>query len=87
MANDVFNRKFETHSTSFVNHGCIDIQFDFNFEDPMYVPIADAHGLVEEEILRLVYPLFNIFVIHSFTGENDKQILKREVEEIKKIHK
>ncbi len=35
----------------------------------MYVPVADAHGLVENDILDLVYPLFNIFVIHSLTVE------------------
>ena len=47
MANDIFNRKFETHSASYVNFGCIEIQLDQNFEDPMYVPVADAHGLVD----------------------------------------
>jgi hypothetical protein len=85
MANDIFNRTFESHSTSFANFGCIDIQFDFNFEDPMYVPVADAHGLVDEDILRLVYPLFDIYIIHSFTGDENKIALKREVDEIKKI--
>ncbi len=43
----------------------------------MYVPVADAHGLVDHDILDLVYPLFNIFVIHSFTSEKDKIILNR----------
>jgi hypothetical protein len=51
-----------------VNYGTIEIQFDYNFERPMYVPVADAHGLVDEEILELVYPLFNIFMIHAFSG-------------------
>ncbi len=87
MANDVFNRTFESHSTSFVNFGCIEIQFDFNFEDPMYVPVADAHGLVDEEILQLVYPLFDIFIIHSFTGDENKIALEREVNKIKMIQK
>ncbi len=53
----------------------------------MYVPVADAHGLVDNEILDLVYPLFNIFVIHSFTGEKEQLILKMEIEKIKRIHK
>jgi hypothetical protein len=35
-----------------VNYGSIEIQFDNNFEHPMFVPVADAHGLVEEEILE-----------------------------------
>jgi hypothetical protein len=51
----------------------------------MYVPVADAHGLVDEDILRLVYPLFDIYIIHSFTGDENKIALKREVDEIKKI--
>ena len=51
-----------------VNYGSIDIQFDYNFEHPMFVPVADAHGLVEDEILETVYPLFNIFMIHALSG-------------------
>ncbi len=53
----------------------------------MYVPVADAHGLVDNDILNLVYPLFNIFVIHSFIVEKDEQILKIELEKIKRINK
>ena len=36
----------------------------------MYAPVADAHGLVDIKILEMVYPLFNIFVIHTFVGED-----------------
>jgi hypothetical protein len=44
----------------------------------MYVPIADAHGLVEEEILELVYPFFNIFMIHAFVGpKHDAELIKQ----------
>jgi hypothetical protein len=53
----------------------------------MYVPVADAHGLVDEEILQLVYPLFDIFIIHSFTGDENKIALEREVNKIKMIQK
>jgi hypothetical protein len=74
LTNDVFNRKFETHSKSYVNYGSIEIQFDYNFEHPMFVPVAEAHGLVEEDILERVYPLFNIFMIHSFSG-TDHQLV------------
>jgi hypothetical protein len=41
----------------------------------MHVPVADAHGLVDEEILELVYPLFNIFLIHAFCGSEDLKIV------------
>jgi hypothetical protein len=68
LTNYIFNRTFETHSHSLVNYGSIDIQFDYNFEHPMFVPVADAQGLVEDEILERVYPLFNIFMIHCLSG-------------------
>jgi hypothetical protein len=63
------------HSGSLVNYGTIDIQFDYNFLSPMNVPVADAHGLVDEEILELVYPLFKIFIIHAFSGSENKKIV------------
>jgi hypothetical protein len=53
----------------------------------MYIPVADAHGLVEDDILSLVYPLFNILVIHSYIDEEDKKMLKLEVVKIKRIQK
>ena len=36
----------------------------------MFVPVADAHGLVEDDILERVFPLFNIFMIHTFVGRD-----------------
>ena len=83
LTNYVFNRSFQTHSNSLVNYGSIDIQFDYNFEHPMFVPVADAHGLVEEGILECVYPLFNIFIIHSLYGEEHQKVAE---EQINKIH-
>jgi len=53
----------------------------------MYIPVADAHGLVENEILRLIYPLFNIYCIHVFTGDKDRTVLDSEIEEIKRVQK
>lgn len=51
----------------------------------MYIPVADAHGLVENDILSLIYPLFSIFCVHLFTGEKDKLVLNNEVEKIKRV--
>jgi hypothetical protein len=53
----------------------------------MYIPVADAHGLVENDMLSLVYPLFNIFVIHSFTDEKDILTVQIEIEKIQRIQK
>jgi hypothetical protein len=49
----------------------------------MYIPVADAHGLVDNEILQTIYPLFNIFCIHLFTGDKEKLLLNRELEKIR----
>jgi len=48
----------------------------------MYLPVADAHGLVDHEILNVVYPLFNIFLIHTYNGEENLKILNKEIETI-----
>jgi hypothetical protein len=45
----------------------------------MFVPVADAHGLVEEDILERVYPLFNIFMIHSFEGSEHQKVVKKHI--------
>jgi hypothetical protein len=87
LTNYVFNRGFQTHSKSYVNYGSIEIQFDYNFEHPMFVPIADAHGLVEEDILEKVYPLFNIFMIHSFAGTDHQLIAEKQINKIQEITK
>jgi hypothetical protein len=79
LTNYVFNRTFQTHSRSLVNYGSIEIQFDYNFEEPMFVPVADAHGLVEEDILERVYPLFNIFMIHSFEGAEHQKVVNKHI--------
>lgn len=49
----------------------------------MFVPVADAHGLVEEDILEQVYQMFNIFLIHSFIGEEHEAVV---MTQINKIH-
>ena len=35
----------------------------------MFVPVADAHGLVDDKILEIFFPLFNIFMVHTFVGK------------------
>ena len=45
--------------------------------------MADAHGLVEDDILESVYPMFNIFIIHTFKGEEHKENANRHIKKIK----
>ena len=47
------------------------------------MPVADAHGLVEDEILERVYPLFNIFMIHSFDGNMHQEVAKNHITKIR----
>ena len=82
LTNYVFNRTFQTHSKSLVNFGSIEIQFDYNSDQPMFVPVADAHGLVEENILEKVFPMFNVFLIHYLIGEDHEAIAKRQKDKI-----
>jgi hypothetical protein len=42
----------------------------------MHIPVADAHGLVDEAILERVYPIFNIFMIHALAGLDHEQIVQ-----------
>ena len=85
LTNFVFNRTFQTHSKSLVNFGSIDIQFDYNFEHPMFVPVADAHGLVDNDILQCVYPLFNIFMIHTLSGLEHQEVAKTQITKIRQL--
>ena len=48
----------------------------------MFVPVADAHGLVEDNILEKVFPMFNVFLIHSLIGEDHEAIVKRQIDKI-----
>jgi hypothetical protein len=41
----------------------------------MHIPVADAHGLVDEDILERVYPIFNIFMIHALAGPDHLKIV------------
>ena len=53
----------------------------------MFVPVADAHGLVEDDILERVYPLFNIFMIHSFYGHEHQEFAKKQITKIRQAIK
>jgi hypothetical protein len=48
----------------------------------MFVPVADARGLVEHNILEKVYPLFNIFLIHSFDGKEHQAVANEQIAKI-----
>ena len=49
----------------------------------MFVPVADAHGLVEDDILERVYPLFKIFMIHSSIGDDNQQVALKQISKIR----
>jgi hypothetical protein len=45
----------------------------------MFIPVADAHGLVEDKILKLIYPLFDVFIIHTFKGQDHEILLQKHI--------
>ena len=61
------------HNEDSSSFGSIDLQFDYNFATPLYLPVADAHGYLDPQILRKVYNLFDIFIIHILNKDEDKR--------------
>ena len=53
----------------------------------MFVPVADAHGLVDDEILERVYPLFNIFMIHTLSGLEHQEVANKQITKIRQVIK
>jgi hypothetical protein len=51
----------------------------------MFVPVADAHGLVDDEILERVYPLFNIFIIHTLSGLEHQKFANKQIIKIRLV--
>jgi hypothetical protein len=49
----------------------------------MFVPVADAHGLVDDEILERVYPLFKIFIIHTLSGLDHQEVANKQITKIR----
>lgn len=47
-----------------MNYATIQMQFDYGNTNPMYCPVADVHGILKLEILRKLYKMFDIFIIH-----------------------
>jgi hypothetical protein len=46
-----FLKSFEKHSTNITGFDSIDIQCDYNFAHPMFIPVADVHGLLSPKVL------------------------------------
>jgi hypothetical protein len=69
LANDIFQRTFERHAASRTNYGSIELQFDYNFTNPLLIPVADAHGSLDiEGVLPRIVNLFDFYIVHAFKG-------------------
>jgi hypothetical protein len=51
LVNSTFLKSFEKHSTNITSFNSIDIQYDYNFAHPMFIPVADVHGLLSPNVL------------------------------------
>jgi hypothetical protein len=51
-------------------------------EDVMFWADLSMRVSMEDEILELVYPLFNIFMIHSFIGHEHQEVANKQINKI-----
>ena len=82
MINKLFGKDFSLHTASTINEGTIEIQFDFNNGSADHLVIADAHGLLDIETVKLLYPIFDCFIIHIQTGIEWGKNLEREISKL-----
>ena len=65
IINKLFGKDFQTHLDSNINEGTIEIQFDYNCTKVFYLAVADAHGYLEDDIMKKVAVLFDCLIIHT----------------------
>ena len=87
MINKLFGKDFSLHTASTINEGTIEIQFDYNNGSTDHLVIADTHGYLDIETVKLLYPIFDCFIIHVLTGIEwaknlEKDILKLQAENV-----
>eukprot|EP00347_Sterkiella_histriomuscorum_P007052 403350432 len=78
FVNQILSKVFESDSECCLNDGTLEIQFDYNFENPQYLPVATYHGPMTYEKLSQIQNLFDIFIIQQNSDEEQtpEQILK-----------
>ena len=48
-----------------INDGTIEIQFDYNCTKVYYLAVADAHGFLDEDIMKKIVTLFDCLIVHT----------------------
>ena len=48
-----------------INDGTIEIQFDYNCTKVYYLAVADAHGVLDEDIMKKIATLFDCLIVHT----------------------
>eukprot|EP00347_Sterkiella_histriomuscorum_P007511 403348639 len=62
--NKLFLKNFESVNKKYSNYGTIEIQFDYNFSTPQYIPVANCNGPLSIGNLKKVQSIFNVFILH-----------------------
>ena len=57
-------KNFEDLNERETNKGMLEIQFDYNMQDPLFIPTANYLGELDSEKIIQLAKVFNIFVIH-----------------------
>eukprot|EP00347_Sterkiella_histriomuscorum_P017940 403347401 len=82
--NKLFNKNFEMVNDQYSNFGTIELQFDYNFSKPQYIPVANCNGPLSISQLENIMGIFNIFIIHVNTSnEQDQELLNEYIQLLK----
>ena len=64
--NELFGKDFSLHSKdTTVNNRSVEVQFDYNCDQTQFLAVADAHGVLCNELIEKLACLFDVFLIHS----------------------
>ncbi|CAD8195879.1 unnamed protein product [Paramecium octaurelia] len=79
LINKIFYKddKFEICDSSLINKNTIDCSFDFAFNGSRNFFIADAHGSFQDELLQLLLPFFQFWIIQMKSEQELKQNVDR----------
>eukprot|EP00347_Sterkiella_histriomuscorum_P024480 403330967 len=82
--NKLFNKNFESVNDKYSNYGTIEIQFDYNFSKPQYIPVANCNGPLSIQKIQKVMMIFNIFILHvNSSMQQDPNLLNEFIEVIR----
>ena len=82
--NKLFGKSFqEKNKYTTLNEGSIEMQFDYNCTKTQFLTVADAHGLIEDQLIENISILFDCIIIHTDQEYQDNQKLQNLIKQLK----